>query len=234
MARIFPNGLSGSAIKGAAVVCMAIDHAAFAFVPTLSGLGVLLHVIGRVTAPCMCFFIAEGCAHTRNPKRYALRLGVFALLSWPCFSYFETGRFFAPEFGMLYSLFFALLAVLACEKLPGLPLKILAVAACCLATEWGDWHYFAVLYAVAFWAGRGDFRKQALLFCGVSLLMLAVYTGGSLPYIVMNLGVFLALPLLAAYNGRRGGEGCPKLSKWGFYVFYPAHLLLLGVFKGLV
>lgn len=42
----------------------------------------------------------------------------------------------------------------------------------------------------------------------------------------MQLGVLLTLPLLCLYNGNRG-KGC----KWAFYLFYPLHLLVLGVLR---
>ncbi|MBP0980785.1 MAG: hypothetical protein J5968_01150, partial [Oscillospiraceae bacterium] len=38
-----------------------------------------------------------------------------------------------------------------------------------------------------------------------------------------------ALPLILCYNGKRGGENCPKpIRKWGFYIFYPLHLAALA------
>ncbi|MDR1603378.1 MAG: conjugal transfer protein TraX [Gracilibacteraceae bacterium] len=40
-----------------------------------------LRWIGRIAFPIYVFFIAEGCARTRNIHRYLLRLGVFALVS---------------------------------------------------------------------------------------------------------------------------------------------------------
>ena len=41
-------------------------------------------------------------------------------------------------------------------------------------------------------------------------------------------GVLLAAPLLMLYNGERGGG---KYSKWFFYIFYPAHLLIIALIK---
>ncbi|MBQ9949312.1 MAG: hypothetical protein IJO93_01150 [Clostridia bacterium] len=38
-------------------------------------------------------------------------------------------------------------------------------------------------------------------------------------------GVFLSVPLLSMYSGELGKK--IKALKWGFYVFYPAHMLLL-------
>jgi hypothetical protein len=48
---------------------------------------------------------------------------------------------------------------------------------------------------------------------------------------LFQLGVFLVVPLLSRYNGiRKSGDGY----KWFFYVFYPAHLLLIAVLKFVV
>ena len=44
------------------------------------------------------------------------------------------------------------------------------------------------------------------------------------------MAVALAIPLLAMYNGERGGS--PKLNKfikWAFYLYYPLHLLIIGL-----
>ena len=77
MSRCF----SASTLKWIAVGCMLLDHLAWAFIETASLPGQICHLIGRVTAPVMCYFIAEGYFHTRNIKRYALRLGNFDFLA---------------------------------------------------------------------------------------------------------------------------------------------------------
>ena len=68
------RGLSAHTLKIIAIIAMTIDHIAWAFVDACSAAGILMHLVGRLTAPIMCFFIAEGYAHTRNANRYALRL----------------------------------------------------------------------------------------------------------------------------------------------------------------
>jgi hypothetical protein len=49
------------------------------------------------------------------------------------------------------------------------------------------------------------------------------------------LGLFIPLILLAFYNGRPGSSGhnrrAATASKWGFYIFYPAHLTVLALIK---
>ncbi|MCS0543528.1 conjugal transfer protein TraX, partial [Aeromonas veronii] len=44
-----------------------------------------------------------------------------------------------------------------------------------------------------------------------------------------QIGIFLAIPLLLMYKGKRGRKS--NLLKWGFYVFYPLHLIVLYIIK---
>ena len=53
-------------------------------------------------------------------------------------------------------------------------------------------------------------------------LLFGYLSGGTLR--LYQVGVFLALPLLALYNGKRGNRSA--FLRWFFYAFYPAHLLL--------
>lgn len=74
--------LNRNQLKYIVIIAMLIDHIAWAFVPTASLLGQIMHFIGRLTAPTMAFFVAEGYHYTRNFKKYALRMAVFAAVSW--------------------------------------------------------------------------------------------------------------------------------------------------------
>lgn len=233
------EGLSGSAVKWIAIACMLIDHIAWGFVPFGSAAGQIMHVLGRVTAPTMCFFIAEGYRHTRDVKKYALRLFLFALISQFPFTLFEAGKFtfvsfqnFSESFSVIYTLFLSLLAVWAWDAVRDPILRFLAVLALCLLALPGDWMFFDVVFSVVFWNFRGDFKKQAAWFSVFAAGMVffscysAVQNGDPFYSQLFQAGVFLCLPVLALYNGRRGGG---RSSKWAFYVFYPVHLLILGL-----
>lgn len=45
--------------------------------------------------------------------------------------------------------------------------------------------------------------------------------------------MILALPILYLYNGKKGkfAEKHKSLNKWIFYIFYPLHLVILGLLK---
>lgn len=78
--------LNRNQLKYLVIAAMLIDHIAWAFVPTASLLGQVMHIIGRLTGPTMAYMLAEGYHYTRNVKKYAMRLGIFAVISWLPFS----------------------------------------------------------------------------------------------------------------------------------------------------
>ncbi len=254
--------LNANTLKLIAIAAMLIDHIAWGFVPTLSPLGQIMHLIGRITAPTMCYFIAEGYYHTRSVKKYAMRLLVFAVIAYLPFVLFETKKLPTAQtvltFNVIYTLLLGLLALWAWDKMQNQVMKTLTVIGLCILAVFGDWAFFGVLYVLAFGINRGDFKKQIKWFSIISAIMIAM---SSMPFIFINiamqipayapaiqkslqltgvtsvppvysqffqLGVFLAVPLLTMYNGQRGGG---KYSKWVFYVFYPAHLLILALLK---
>ena len=63
------SGITSDLLKLIAIIAMTVDHIAWAFVPFGSIAGQLMHVIGRLTAPIMCFMVAEGYYKTRNVKK---------------------------------------------------------------------------------------------------------------------------------------------------------------------
>lgn len=54
-------------------------------------------------------------------------------------------------------------------------------------------------------------------------------------YRLFFIGLFAAIPFIAMYNGKKGGTEKSRLfsflSKWFFYIFYPVHLIVLGIWK---
>ena len=98
-------GFSGSTIKIIAVAAMLIDHAAATVLARYLIGGIreaadtgttqnwlaenamwydiydVMRGIGRLGFPIFCFLLVEGYQRTRDVKKYALRLGLFALIS---------------------------------------------------------------------------------------------------------------------------------------------------------
>lgn len=227
--RQYGRGMSAHTLKTIAIVAMVVDHVAAAFVP--GALGGIMHFIGRLTAPIMMYFVAEGYHHTKNVRKYALRLGVFALISHFPFHFFYFGRWPVSAGGIqlyptsfIYSLFVGLVALIVWnnDRLSPTP-KAFLILGLCVAAIPGDGSIFAVLLILALRAYRGDFRKQARSLGTFAAIAMVLQLGNW-----SQLGMFLTIPLLRQYNGTLGGS---KHSKWFFYVFYPLHLLVLGLLK---
>lgn len=82
-ADMLSKKLNANQIKLIAIVAMTIDHLTWAFFPGTQAVWYVfaLHVIERLTAPIMWFFIAEGCHYTRSTGEYTGRLFLFAVIS---------------------------------------------------------------------------------------------------------------------------------------------------------
>lgn len=235
------RGLNANQLKLIAIVAMTVDHLARTLFPGYSReLPILLlHVIGRLTAPIMWFFVAEGFHHTRNRKKYALRLFVLAVISHfaYCFCFgksflpFKTG--FIDQTGVAWSLAWGL--VLLCindaKRLRDWQ-KTLITLLICVLTFPSDWSCVASLAVLFIGANRGSFKKQMIWMMGFSAMYAAVYFICLDPlYGILQLATCLSIPLLKRYNGERGAwKGMGKL----FYIYYPAHLALCGVIRVLI
>lgn len=91
------KGLSGNALKVIAIIAMTIDHLAWVGIETYqqaeTPMQIGLHCIGRLTAPMMIFFVAEGYYHTHDLRRYLRRLLMLAVVSHFAFCYFNMSGF---------------------------------------------------------------------------------------------------------------------------------------------
>lgn len=110
-------GLNRNAMKYIAIAAMLIDHIGMMFVPVTTPLGVLCRVIGRLTAPVMCLFIAEGYRHTHSRLQYALRLLLFAVISQFPYAYLHYGTILSFDFNVLFTLLAGFITLLCYDKI---------------------------------------------------------------------------------------------------------------------
>ena len=232
------KNLNANQIKLIAIIAMTVDHLTWVFFPGLQAVWYVfaLHIIGRLTAPIMWFFIAEGCHYTHHMGKYIGRLFLFAFISHFAYNFafgipllpLSTGFF--NQTSVMWSLAWAVVLIFIChsEKVPEWG-KILSIIVICVISFPSDWSSIAVMCPFFLYAHRGNFKKQALDI----VLWTAVYAAVYILFIdrlygVLQMFTFLTIPILAKYNGQRGKW---KGMKWLFYLYYPAHLVVIGLLR---
>ena len=222
-----------------AIIAMTIDHFADLIYPGFPAnpIAIFLHIVGRLTAPIMWFFICEGYHYTRDRKKYALRLFAFAIVSHfaYCFAFginfipFRTGIF--NQTSVMYSLFVAVLVLWLQDaefKIDNF-IKHIAIFILIWSAFPADWSCVAVLAILGMYKNRGNLKKQMLIMLMWTILYATVsFFFVNRIYGIIQPFVILVYPLLRQYNGERGKA---KWTKWLFYIYYPAHLVVLGVLR---
>lgn len=221
--------LNTNQLKYIAIFAMLLDHIAWSFLAFQTPLAQTFHFIGRITAPIMCYFVAQGYDLTRNRKKYSLRLFIFAMISQVPWMIYHEYTFEAFNLNMIFTLFICFLAIEVEHNIKNKRLKNFGIFLCCLFSIYCDWLIFAVLYSVLFYRYKDNSKKKIISFCLVSLLYFAMtLISASLIYSVYTLGTFMALGLISIYDKDKPFS---RKSKWVFYIFYPLHLLILALFK---
>lgn len=225
------RGLDGGALKGIAAALMLTDHVGAILLPEVP----VLRCVGRLAFPIFAFFIAEGYAHTRDFGRYFRRLAILAVVSEIPFNLENGAVFDLTRQNVLFTFCLALLTLRGLEALGrergfgrwsgcGLVLAAGFAAGELLRTDYGGWGVVTV--ALLYLCRDGKYAKLWLLLAmaavnglGMGSLTMPVF-GGEMP---IQIFAVAALPVIWLYNGQAGPKGLRR----AFYVFYPAHLLVL-------
>ena len=236
--KLKEKGLSTADLKLIAIIAMTVDHLAWLFFPGFQRVWYvyLLHIIGRLTAPIMWFFIAEGSYYTKNPKKYITRLFVFAIISHFAYSFafglnpipFKNGIF--NQTSVIWSLAIAAALIFIVNKYKLSYWKNFALILLAnLLSFPADWSCIATMVPFYLYNHRGDFKKQAKDFVLFGLMYVLIYfIFIDKVYGILQLFIFLSIPVLSLYNGKAGNN---RNMKWLFYIYYPAHLVAVGVLR---
>lgn len=234
------KGLSGSALKTIALICMLIDHTThvvlantnFAsttlFISPIDNKAVtiynILRFIGRVAFPIYCFLLVEGYKYTSNKVKYITRLGVFALISEIPFNLAVDGHLLYKGYqNVFFTLALGLIAIYIYDKI-------------CSKTMLGY-----ILIAITIWLG--NYLKADYDWHGVCFILFMYITDEyvnkdkknrivqglvSMPFFLSVWRQLVSFILIYFYNGKRGYIN-NRFLKYMFYAIYPVHLIILYI-----
>lgn len=215
--------LTGFHLKLIAMAAMVVDHGAYIMVPGNTWIYWMMRMIGRLAFPLYCFLLTEGFLYTRSKGKYLLRLGIFAFVTEPFFDFALHGAWIETGYqNVLFTFFVGFLMLLGVEhfkKKDFRPGQMGVFLSACLAAFFlkSDYDILGIVMIYIFYEYRSQFKMKALLSTGVMLM----FSG-----ILQAFGGFAFLPI-GIYSGKPGR----KTMKYFFYLFYPAHLMILYLVK---
>lgn len=246
-------------LKLLALVAMFCDHLAKVILSTgvlIPYFGVetdlwirtVLMMLGRMAFPIFAWFTAEGCRKTVDPKKYLLRLFLFAVLSEVpfqlCFYGGTLSRLTLDCHNVIFTLLLGALGILLGQRLTEkgvtewfsklLPALVAVWLGFYLSTDYNGW---GVALIIMLYYLKEERSQLIFLTCWSTVFMLIwhgwngemlVWLTGKNDYLLLLewLGCLFSIGFLLTYNGEKG-----KGRKWLFYVFYPGHLLLLYLIR---
>lgn len=222
--------IDSSTLKFIAILTMLIDHIGFGLyiLPSIKTAYSILRAVGRNALPIFCFFLVEGFIHTSNRWKYLRNMILFALISQVPYHYaFYRTKPWNYQFNIYCTLALGLIAIWLIEILiekrkhidRWILSAIITVGLSVIA------QFINVSYG---WAGI----LLIVLFYVFLRKPLIAMTAGYILLIIFDKSEIYAIPaffLLLLYSGRRGRQ-----NKWFFYAFYPAHLSVIAIIKGIL
>ncbi|WP_448860792.1 TraX family protein [Clostridium sp.] len=206
--------LSASSLKYLALLAMTADHIAVICRPVPG-----FRAFGDLAFPLFAFLLVEGFFHTRDRRRYGRRLLLAAAVSEIPYDLAFSGQWMdAQHQNVCLTFFLALVAMELLERYGnGIWEKLVLTAVFCTLTEaagadGGAWGMGLVL---------------AFYFCektaGVLMKMIAAVLIGAFVWQEPIWVLALTAVCLLLYDGSKGRSRFRSF----FYIYYPAHLLVL-------
>lgn len=205
---------------------MTLDHVGKSFFPEM----IILQIIGRIAFPIFAYCIVVGCLYTHDFKKYIMRLGLFAIISQPIYvlRLSENLETYIQNF-TLWNIFFTLiLGALAVKSLE--QKKWVGLISVLLIVSLFNFDYG--INGVALMLVFYIFRQKPLLSILISGMLLGLHalSGGSLSLfgLMIDIQGFAVLALIPIFWRTHFNI---KVNKYFFYVYYPAHLLVICLIK---
>ena len=215
--------MSSFVLKIIAIITMFIDHIGYAIFGKFS----FFNYIGRIAFPIFAFQISEGYMHTKNLKKYFLRLFIFAIVSQIPFMLFC--KIISNDFSLniFFTLLLGLISIYIYDKSKYKIVGIISAVLIGILANFShcDYGFYGVAIIFLFYVFKNDFMKSSIAFMistAIKYLIPIIKYGFHNIYIYLLICTFLPIIFISLYNGKKG-----KDTKYLLYLFYPIHLLLI-------
>ena len=229
------GGINASVLKTIAIIGMTMDHIGNVFLHQLPLWGrCILFTPGGLTFPIMAFLLIEGYHHTSNYKKYAQRLLVFAAIALVPFAWT-----ISPAFNVLFTLFLGLITIHLYDNMKNRVGFWVIFTGITLFTTLCDWAWIGVPMVLCYHVISNPVKRVIVpvsLSWGMILALALIQSifdptfmfSDVLPTLLFSfVGCTATIFLLPRYNGEKGNT-----PKYFFYIYYPAHLIALGLIRG--
>jgi len=210
-------------IKIIALTSMIIDHYGAIF---QSGTDIY-RIIGRIAFPIYCFLLVEGYYHTKDVKKYAKRLFVFALISEVPFDLAFYNKIGFVHQNIFFTLLIGLAAIYFIDNKDGKynfnKYYVMAAAGILSIILLVDYDIIGIIYILTFYLTR-NYPKPKMIYFTALVMFCANFMSSALQQFSL-----LSLPIIYFYNGELGPKN--KFLQILFYVAYPIHLIIFYIFK---
>lgn len=211
-------------LKIIALTTMIIDHYGAIFQSNIE----IYRIIGRIAFPIYCFLLVEGYLHTKDVKKYAKRLFVFALISEIPFDLAFYNKLGFTHQNIFFTLFIGLGAIYFLddkEKQFNFNKSAIFFVAGVLAIVFSvDYNIIGIIYILAFYITKDYTKFKRISTVTLIMVMINLISGSMIQHFAI-----LALPLIFTYNGELGPKNKPL--QMLFYSAYPLHLLIFYLIK---
>ena len=219
--------INGAVLKYIAFISMFIDHFNKAIItPKLNYqqplvfISSLFDIIGRIAFPIFAFMIVEGFYKTNSRWKYLRNLLIFAVISEIPYDMFQSKVFVNNRSqNIMWALALGLFTLIIVDKLKEkiknkytwliLSILIVGVNAIIATLLSFDYDYYSIIIIFILYL----FYDKRLVGSLISYLV-----------IIKEVYAILGFAVINFYNGEKG-----KQNKWFNYLFYPVHLLILGI-----
>lgn len=223
------KGLNQETLKVIACVTMLIDH-----IGAVIWHGYGLRLIGRIAFPIYCFLLVEGAHYTRNPKKYGLRLLIGAVLAEIPFDMAIFGGITWMHQSAMLTMLMGFIMLICMEHVSGIWKYVMLIPFYFAAQILHPDYHGMGMAMIALFAWTRDMQGGRIL----QVIGMAILCWGRMWVRLGDISVplemfaMLALIPIFIYDGRKASRS--RSLQWAFYLFYPAHLLVLWILKGIL